>query len=351
MTYETYTENEPTLTTPLPVIGPDQDGMREFLAETARKIASDTVEYTQKEMARMSDDMRKQLAELAQVKRTIAHVKIGDGEVKDLGQKMSPYLPEILRDLKGARLSGRWPFLVGPAGSGKTSIGKQAAKALDKPFYTLPGNEEMSITWLTGMHTATGFVPSGFMRAVTEGGVFLGDELPKNNANCLTFMNMVLANGEFSNPMTGEIHKVHPEFYFIAAGNTFGKGGNSQYNTENRLDASTLDRLKPMYIDYDTDLEDTLCTNEEGKELLWSLRENLKRINSTEIISTRAFISLEVDLAVGSTLARFFERLTLAWPKGLVEQTGVVLPKVDEPATPKRGRGRPPGSLNKPKVA
>ncbi len=60
--------------------------------------------------------------------------------------------------------------------------------------------------------------------------------------------------------------KRHPDFYFIAAANTYGNGATLDYVGRNPLDASTLSRFAFIPIDYDEKLEREMVIKEHGKK-------------------------------------------------------------------------------------
>ncbi len=133
--------------------------------------------------------------------------------------------------------------LYGPAGTGKSYMGKKISEILDKDFYTISFNALSSKADILGFIDAKGkYHPSIFRKAFEKGGVFLADEFDACNAGVATIMNSAIANGfcTFADSTTIDVHK---DFVFIAAMNTPGTGGNYQYTSRNRLDAATLDRF------------------------------------------------------------------------------------------------------------
>ena len=157
-------------------------------------------------------------------------------------------------------------WLVGPAGSGKTTLAEQAAKALGRKFYST--GAVTSDFRLIGYQTATGeLVRTPFREAFENGGVFLWDEIDASNPNALVAFNQALANGRFAFP-DGMVDK-HPEFIAIAAGNTWGSGATAEYVGRVRQDAASLDRFVFLAIEYDTGLEQDMV----GPEFKhWALR-------------------------------------------------------------------------------
>ena len=171
-------------------------------------------------------------------------------------------------------------YLYGPAGSGKSELVKQVAKALGLAFYyTGSVSQEYK---LTGFKDASGtFQETDFFRAVTGGGVFFADEFDGSAPDVALLFNAVLANGicEFA----GTTYEVHPDFRFIAAGNTTGLGQTDEYTGRYQLDAATLDRFAVVTIDYDPDLEESFANGDT--EITDFVRELRKAVKSTRIKS------------------------------------------------------------------
>ena len=149
-------------------------------------------------------------------------------------------------------------FLVGGAGSGKNVLAEQIAEALGVPFYFSSAvSQEYKIT---GYSDANGvFSSPPFYKAWTEGGVFLFDEIDASNPEVFVTFNSALSNGymDFPSPI-GNVQK-NPNFYAMAAGNTYGTGADYQYVGRNVLDAATRNRFYVMDIGYDKRIEEYIC--------------------------------------------------------------------------------------------
>jgi cobaltochelatase CobS len=201
-------------------------------------------------------------------------------------------LPDVLK----ACCAGVHPFLVGPAGSGKTTLAKQIAEALDRPFYMQA--RVTSEYKLTGFIDATGkAVQTDFRRAYEQGGVFLFDEIDASDADALTAFNAPLSNG-FADFPDGQVQQ-HPDFIAIAAGNTFGRGANREYVGRQQLDAATLDRFAIFEVDYDEKLELALAGNDDWTHHVQKVRKAVEREKVRHIVSPRASITGAKLLAAG----------------------------------------------------
>ena len=192
-------------------------------------------------------------------------------------------------------------MLVGPAGCGKTYISAKIGEALGLESYDQSCSEGISESTFTGWLLPVGnsgrfeYVPSPFITAYENGGVFLLDEMDSADANLLTFLNKAIANDYFYLPQRYKNPKVikHPDFVVIAAANTFGSGADAQYVGRNALDAATLDRFQAGLItmDYSAPVEEALI---DGDILEWgrNIRVKIKRHNLSRIMSTRIMLDL-----------------------------------------------------------
>lgn len=228
---------------------------------------------------------------------------------KKLSKRASAVLPRLLIN---ARL-GLYSMLVGPAGCGKTTAAHQVAEALGLQFGSVCLTAGASETWLFGRQTPTGFIEGSFAKIYREGGVFLADEMDAADANLLLSINTALSHDKIINPMSGETLKKNPDFIFIGAANTNGKGASHIYTGRSRLDAATLDRMVIVLVDYDTELEKELCDNDELYTALNFIRADLKKLGYDEFISTRAFLATSAQLAAGVTKEEVLKSLTANW--------------------------------------
>lgn len=198
--------------------------------------------------------------------------------------------PEVLSWL----IAGVNVWLAGPAGSGKTTIAENCAKALGLAFYATGAvqNEYK----LTGFVDAQGqTVRTAFREAFEHGGLFLWDEVDASAANALVAFNQALANEAFPFP-DGMVTK-HPDFIAVAAANTHGHGATAEYVGRNRIDAATLDRFAQIDIDYDEELEAELAAQIDPRygrawaRTVQSYRRAARQIGLRHLISPRASIN------------------------------------------------------------
>ena len=172
-----------------------------------------------------------------------------DGVVKDVGVQHVQF--EALLAAVAAR---RNLWLVGPAGSGKTSAAHAVADALGLPFYAKSVGPQTSESGLLGYHDANGKTVRTQLRdAYEHGGVFLLDEVDAANPAVLVVVNQLLANGHASFP--DAVVAKHADFVPIAGANTIGQGADRQYVGRQQIDAATLDRFVLLDWQYDPRIE------------------------------------------------------------------------------------------------
>jgi MoxR-like ATPase len=216
-------------------------------------------------------------------------------------------------------------YLVGPAGSGKTTIAAQAADALELPFYST-GAVGMAYQ-LQGFINAEGrYMETDLYRAYVGGGVFLFDEIDASSAQALLAFNAIAANDLAAFPC-GTV-KRHADFVIIAAANTWGSGADAQYVGRAQLDAATLDRFAFISMDYDERLELAISSNDEWTRYVQAFRRITRQLKIRAVVSPRASIKGGKLLSAGLSWNRVEEMLLI---RGLsaneVEQVRAQLPQ------------------------
>jgi len=215
-------------------------------------------------------------------------------------------------------------YLVGPAGSGKTTIASQSAHALDIPFYST-GAVGMPYQLLGFLNAEGRYMETDLYRAYVNGGVFLFDEIDASSAQALLAFNAIAANDLAAFPI-GTV-KRHPDFVIIAAANTWGSGATAEYVGRAQLDAATLDRFAFITMDYDERLELAIASNDEWTRHVQAFRRITRELKIRCVVSPRASIKGGKLLSAGLKWNRVEEMLLI---RGLsaneVEQIRYQLP-------------------------
>lgn len=208
-------------------------------------------------------------------------------------------------------------LMVGPAGTGKSTIAKQAAEALVFEYGELSLSPTITPTALLGYMSASGtYVRTVFREIWENGGVFHADEFDNGHPSTLATLNAALAcskGGAIAFP-DGMISR-HDDFRFVASANTFGRGPDRVYVGRQQLDAATLDRFVVEEIAVDESLEHAACiaTGYESPKVsevlryVRQLRKNADKHKMTLIFSPRASIGMCKLLHAGKPLKATIE--------------------------------------------
>lgn len=204
-----------------------------------------------------------------------------------------------LADVTMALMAGEHVLMVGPAGTGKSTIAAQAAKALDLDEYSISLSPQTPASQLVGYMQATGdYVPTLFRKAFEDGGVFHFDEMDNAHPSVLAVINAALANGKMAFP-DKMVHR-HENFRAVASANTYGRGADRAYVGRQAIDAATLDRFSVVTIEVDEALENALC-HASGLEVdqvtrvlkfVRRVRKNAEDLKLPIVVSPRASVGM-----------------------------------------------------------
>lgn len=189
-------------------------------------------------------------------------------------------LPDVIRYIK----AGLNVALVGPAGTGKSTIAHMAAEVLEKEFRGC--GALLSKYDLVGFKDASGaYHETPLYDAYVNGHLFCFDELDASAPDAVVAFNAITDNQNvyaFPNGM----HKKHGGFVAVACMNTWGSGADADYVGRFKQDAAAMSRFVRVYIDYDTNIERQLGDADICNRV-WQLRSACKSLGIRHVVSTR----------------------------------------------------------------
>jgi cobaltochelatase CobS len=213
-------------------------------------------------------------------------------------------------------------FLVGPAGTGKTTMVSQAADALGLDFHAENLTAATTEYALKGFKDANSkYVPTKLREFFQNGGVYLLDEIDNANPNVLGVLNSALSNGFMAFP--DAMVKKHDNFIAVAAGNTYGNGATAEYVGRNPIDGATLDRFAFFNVDIDESVEDAMLAGyalPSATASCWVKAVRLSRQNVAEaglrvIVSPRATANGAALLSQGMDMNKVYAATVLKGAK------------------------------------
>lgn len=170
-------------------------------------------------------------------------------------------------------MEGGWPYLWGPSGCGKSYTIKQVAELL--------GLDLIENGKITDKYSIMAYSdPHGRFRATqafvafTYGKLLFLDEFDNGNTDTQVVLNSLysalldalqkpekLRYATFAENMTVPVNL---NFRMISAGNTSGSGENQAYSSRGKIDESVLERMTPIFFNYDNRIEQVILSNAKG---------------------------------------------------------------------------------------
>lgn len=208
-----------------------------------------------------------------------------------------------MRDHAGYRFNHMW---TGPSGTGKSTLARQIAEAMDLPFESMLQctRAEEVIGYVNSINGEWQMTP--FLRVFMHGGILALEEFDAWFPQPLVTFNSPMANNYITNPLTGEQIKRHPDATFIACTNTHGQGATMEFVGRNKLDAATLNRFQiKQHVDIDPVVERSMVGNQEHVYyLIQQMRSNAEAQGIKVMITPRDTSTIAVLLDGGFDIDR-----------------------------------------------
>ena len=259
-----------------------EKGMDELVQEVDLDIRKLLHTYKEKIDAIFPEIKDRLLEEIAKGRTTIVLPTGSEIHVQHMDH---PEMESVVKSLTMQRKV----MLVGPAGTGKTTMVGHIAERLNLPFYKYSCSRDSSVHDLLGYKQPKSetYLETTFLKAYEEGGIFLVDEYDAMSGDMALFFNGVADNSKFiSVPHRDEKPQAvkHKDFYLVMCGNTWGKGS-TDYSGRDFQDMALMDRFRfcRHFIGYHKLLEKDFMKH--NYSVVPRLREELESVGS--YLSTR----------------------------------------------------------------
>jgi len=287
--------------------GVDENQVRSIVSQNVEKYAEVLNDSWSTNFTGFKFEVTKQIDSL---RPQVTHISVGN---RPEPVKIAGVLHNRFEDILQTVSAGVHAYLVGSAGTGKSTIGKQVADSLNVPFASKSVSGQTPESSLVGYMAGGGnYVGTEFRRIFEFGGVFLLDEVDNGNPNVLNVLNSALANDSmaFADGMVSR----HENFVAIATANTYGNGATAEYVGRNPIDKAFLNRFATIDIDIDERVEDAML-NSVGLSAevarLWitairKARTNVFANNLRVIVSPRNTLNGAKQIGSGMAPAKAF---------------------------------------------
>ena len=217
---------------------------------------------------------------------------------------------------------GQNVFLVGGAGTGKTTLAQNVASALGREYMTINCSQWTAPTEIIGGQTLDGYQEGKLIEAWKQGFILILDELPKIDPNTAGLFNDALAKSKIPNAVIFNSRKEHfikhPNFAVIATGNVWPIAESIAYGANNKQDLSLLDRFAGCVyvIEKNHGLEQSVV----GSLTLWGWCAELRKV--VEDLRYEAQVSMRFMMTCRDTLLMELGRMN---GKGIKPDEGKTL--------------------------
>ena len=203
---------------------------------------------------------------------------------------------------------GEGLYLVGPTGSGKTSLITQVASRLRIPLYSVNAHSRLETPELIGRFIVIEgnmvWTDGPLTRAMKEGVWFLMNEFDYLDPATAAGLNSVLEGNPLEIPETGEVVHAQPGFRFIATANTNGAGdATGLYQGTLRQNIAAMDRFLITEVGYADEEQERTILAAMAAALPESIRNPMIKV-ANDIRSL--FVVGETDVTLSTrTLCRW----------------------------------------------
>lgn len=217
----------------------------------------------------------------------------GDGEAQEWIPDIDPnyhfrrdHLSVITHFLTRAWESGpkEGLHIIGPTGSGKTSLIEQVCARLDTPLVSITCHDRLEvpdlICTIEALNGSTIPVDGPLVKAMRHGMVFVLHEIDTVESGTLTGLNDILERGKVVIPSTGELVRAAPGFAFVVTSNTGGAGDEVGLYVGTKVqNLAFRDRFTSIKVGYMTKDEETAALMKSGNYDVDQLRPFLEVAN------------------------------------------------------------------------
>lgn len=164
-------------------------------------------------------------------------------------------LKKLLRFFQGVASRNNM-MLIGDAGTGKTSVILETAARLGWPVFSMACSGRTRFAHAVGgrelINGDTVWRDGPLIMAMRHGGIFLANEITRlDPGEQMCFAEVLDSTMTLTIPETGEVVRAHPQFRFVATGNSGGFGDDSgAYAGEKPASLAFLDRFLKMEVNY-----------------------------------------------------------------------------------------------------
>ncbi len=218
-------------------------------------------------------------------------------------------IPQALYDALPWYLMGnKIVYLYGPTQSGKTTMADLIVKVVGSEL--LSGGKITDEYSITSYNDVRGiFDENALFYSLYYGKTIFYDEIDNGNPDNLVVLGTYISDliSKINHPERDvrvqfakrRFVPVNPNARILTAGNTSGKGKNQQFTARNRMDESFLERIVPIRVIYDSDVEKKIF----GKNAAWYEFFNLFREMCSEYAKANGMESVEGNVTTGDAAA------------------------------------------------